>query len=93
MRKSGTAHTITNAELTALALAVGEFNKSFKSEWNEKLHKNLKGLEDKLFELVKGNTNTTYRISIQGGETFTKEVEQEIDQLLTGEKSSIEIQI
>ena len=32
MRKSGTSIPITNAELTALALAVGKFNNSFQSE-------------------------------------------------------------
>lgn len=89
MRKSGTSHTITNAELTALALAVGKFNRSFYKEWNEGLSKNMELLEDKLFELAKSNTNTTYRISIQGVNNFSKEVEQEIKQVLTGEKSSI----
>ena len=66
LKLSGTSHTITNAELTALALAVSKFNRSFYKEWNEGLSKNMESLEDKLFELVKGNTNTTYRISIQG---------------------------
>ena len=93
MRKSGTSIPITNAELTALALAVGKFNKSFQSEWNEELHKNLKELEFDLFDLVKGNTNTNYRVSIQGVGHLSKAVKNEIDQVLKGEKPSTGINI
>ena len=93
MKLSGITKTITNTELAALSLSVAKFNKSFNTEWNEQLYKNLKSLEDKLFELVKGNTNTHYEININGVGNFSKETEQEIDKILSGSASSISTEI